>query len=92
MRNTNRLVLAIPLALAAGAVYADLKGTVESVDANARSFVVQGITVTTDERTEYEDGLSQFEDIQPNQQVEVDLEIQDGRHIAEEVELEEPRR
>jgi len=92
MRNTNRLVLAIPLALAAGAVHADLKGTVESVDANARSFVVQGITVTTDERTEYEDGLSQFEDIQPNQQVEVDLEIQDGRHIAEEVELEEPRR
>lgn len=88
--DVKTLLVASAFALGAGIGTAwadDIVGPVESIDTEARSFNLQGVTVYTDGRTEYEDGLSRFEDLQAGQEVEVEINIRDGRHLAEEIEL-----
>lgn len=67
----------------------DIEGTIESVDAQARSLTVQGITFFTTPTTDYDDGLKRFEDLRIGQRVEVDFDYRDGRHIAKEIELDD---
>jgi hypothetical protein len=65
----------------------DLKGTIDSVDATNGSFVVQGITVHTDDRTDFDDGLTGIGDLQQGMQVEIEYESREGRNYAKEIEL-----
>ncbi|MZR63975.1 DUF5666 domain-containing protein [Alcanivorax sp. DP30] len=66
----------------------DLEGLIESVDTEAGTFVVQGITFVTSATTFYEDGLKEFSDLHEGQRVEVDFQFQDGKHVATLIELE----
>jgi hypothetical protein len=83
------IAIAGSLALfAAGAIADDdLKGTIDSVDPANGSFVVQGITIHTDDRTDYDDGLTGIGDLQPGMRVDVEYESRQGRNYAEEIEL-----
>ncbi|PMR72522.1 hypothetical protein C1H69_21275 [Billgrantia endophytica] len=67
----------------------DIEGVIEAVDAENRTLTVQGITFEVTDSTDYDDGLSRFEDLQEGQRVEVDFDYRDGRHIATEIELED---
>ncbi len=64
----------------------DLEGTITAIDRGKATFVVQGITFHTDSRTDYDDGLRSFKDLQTGDRVEVDFIFQDGRHLATEIE------
>lgn len=64
----------------------DLEGVVESIDASQGSFVVQGVTIHTDDRTDFDDEYRGLEDIKVGDRVEVDYIERDGRNIATEVE------
>ncbi|MDN3517235.1 DUF5666 domain-containing protein [Aquisalimonas lutea] len=67
----------------------DLEGRIESVDGGQESFVVQGIRFFVTAETDFDDGLRQFGDLRADQRVEVDFEYREGRHYAEEIELED---
>lgn len=67
----------------------DVEGVIERIDTAARTVTVQGITFETTAQTDYDDGLHRFEDLREGQRVEVDFDYRDGRHIAEEIELED---
>ncbi len=83
-------ILGSGMVLSAAPVLAnDLEGQIDSIDRSSQSFVVQGIRFYVDERTDYDDGLRQFADLQVGQRVEVDFDWRDGRHIAEEIELDD---
>lgn len=85
-----QLVAAVAAGLLAVAAHADdIEGTIEAVDAQARTLTVQGITFITNDRTDYDDGLRGFEDLKVGQRVEVDFKYRDGQHIATEIELED---
>lgn len=81
-------VFATALGLAAGPALADdIEGNIESVDAGNQAFVVQGITFYTTNSTDYDDGLTGFNDLREGQRVEVDFNYRDGKHWVTEVEL-----
>ncbi len=67
----------------------DIEGEIESIDAQARSFVVGGMTFHADDRTDYDDELNQFSDLKVGQRVEVDYVTRDGMHRAKEIELDD---
>ena len=82
--------MALALSFSTGALADDdLEGKIESIDQQARSFVVNGKTIHTDDRTDYDDDLNQFSDLQVGQRVEVDYVTRDGRMLAEEIELDD---
>lgn len=91
MKKTLRSLLpALCLSLGAGVALADdVEGTVESVDRDGNSFVVQGIRFEVNDRTDFDDGLKTLADLREGQRVEVDFEYRDGTHTATEVELED---
>ncbi|HEX7115112.1 MAG TPA: DUF5666 domain-containing protein [Steroidobacter sp.] len=64
----------------------DLEGEVESVDVSQGSFVVRGVTIHTDDRTDFDDEYRSLEDIKVGDRVEVDYIERDGRTLATEVE------
>ena len=66
-----------------------LKGLITSVDATAREFVLNGVTVRWSNRTEFDDGLSAAE-LAANLLVEVEGRMNaDGILVAEEVDAED---
>lgn len=65
----------------------DIEGKVDAVNAEAQSFVVQGITFFTTTTTDYDDGLKKFADLKVGQNVEVDFDYIDDRHVVTEIEL-----
>jgi len=67
----------------------DLEGQIESINQQAQSFVVNGKTIHTDDRTDYDDELNQFSDLKVGQRVEVDYVMRDGNMVAEEIELDD---
>ncbi len=67
----------------------DIEGRISTIDYEQRSFVVNGVTIHTDRRTDYDDGLRHFGDLRVGQRVEVDFKRRDGRRIAEEIELDD---
>lgn len=84
------LLFASPFALLSSAALAnDIEGKIDSINKDDRSFVVQGITFFADEKTDYDDGLKNFESLQVGQVVEVDFDYRDGKHHATEAELED---
>lgn len=77
------------LTFAAAAHANDVKGEIESLDSEGRTLTVQGIIFHTDDDTDYDDGLSSFDDLEEGQKVEVDFEYDGERHLAKEIELED---
>ena len=67
----------------------DIEGRISAIDYEQRSFVVNGVTIHADGRTDYDDGLRHFGDLRVGQRVEVDFKRRDGRRIAEEIELDD---
>jgi len=67
----------------------DIEGTIQSIDQQARSFVVGDMTIYTDERTDYDDDLNRFSDLKTGQKVEVDYIMRDGKAWAKEIELDD---
>ena len=67
----------------------DLEGRIESINYQARTFVVEGKTFYADERTDYDDDLERFSDLRVGQRVEVDYVMRKGRRYAKEVELDD---
>lgn len=65
----------------------EVEGKIETLDSDAQTLTVQGIEFNVDEQTSYNDGLTQFEDLEVGQRVEVDFDYTDNRHIATEIEL-----
>ena len=64
----------------------DVEGPIESVNTSDKSFVVQGITLQVNDRTDYEDGLKEFADLKVGDNVEVDFIYEGGKHIARDIE------
>jgi Domain of unknown function (DUF5666) len=64
----------------------DLEGPVESIDAEARSFAVAGVVLHTDERTDFDDNYTRFENMRVDDRVEVDFIVHEDRNLAIEVE------
>ncbi|MFQ3789456.1 DUF5666 domain-containing protein [Halomonas sp. A29] len=77
------------LSLAAAAQADDIEGEIESVDADSQTLTVQGITFHTDDNTDYDDGLSSFDDLEVGQRVEIDFDYDGERHLATEIELDD---
>lgn len=71
------------------AIAADIEGKIEAIKTDEQSFVVQGITFYVSESTRYEGGLRSLSDLRKGQKVEVDFRIQDDKHIATEIELDD---
>jgi hypothetical protein len=67
----------------------DLEGRIESINKGSQSFVVQGIEFFVTPSTDYDDGLTGFDDLREGQKVEVDFQYRDGKHYATEIELED---
>lgn len=67
----------------------DTEGRIESINQQARSFVVNGMTIHTNRDTDYDDDLRSFSDLKVGQRVEVDYVRRDGKRIAEEIELDD---
>ena len=87
MKALGSSVFAAALLAAASAAQAnDLTGEIESVNATEQSFVIQGINMNTDDRTDYDDGLRSFDDLKAGDRIEVDFAYRNGRHVAEEIE------
>lgn len=81
---------ALALGFAAFSAHADdVEGDVESVNAEAMSFMVDGKTFSTNEQTEYEDELKSFSDLKQGLRVEVDYEETNGELIATEIEIDD---
>ena len=89
-RFSRNLAAALALGAMAGLAHADdVEGVIERLDAANRTLTVQGITFITTARTDYDDGLKNFDSLRVGQRVEVDFEYRDGRHYATEIELED---
>lgn len=90
MKTSAKLLLASLASFAiAPTVWADdVEGPVESIDTEAKTLVVEGITFHLTEETEFED-IENFEAITVGQEVEVDYDERDGVHYAEEIEPED---
>ena len=67
----------------------DIEGRISAINYHQRSFVVNGVTIHTDRRTEYDDDLRHFGDLRVGQRVEVDVKVRNGRRVAEEIELDD---
>lgn len=67
----------------------DVEGRIESINQQARSFVVNGMTIHTTRDTDYDDDLNNFSDLKVGQRVEVDYFMRDGKRVAEEIELDD---
>ena len=67
----------------------DIEGRITAINYEQRSFVVNGVTIYTDRRTEYDDDLRHFGDLRVGQRVEVDVKLRNGRRVAEEIELDD---
>lgn len=67
----------------------DTEGRIESINKQANTFVVNGMTIHTDRRTDYDDDLHSFSDLRVGQRVEVDYIMRDGRRLAKEIELDD---
>jgi hypothetical protein len=80
------LGLFVSSAFAAEARAEDVEGTVESLNARERSFVIAGQKIYTTDKTKYEDGLRSFDDIKVGEKLEVDYHRDGERLIAHEVE------
>ncbi len=83
------LTSALLLTFAGAANADDIEGKIESLDREARTLTVQGIVFHADDDTDYDDGLSSFDDLEEGQKVEIDFEYDGERHLAREIELEE---
>ena len=67
----------------------DMEGQIESINQQARSFVIGGETFHADDRTDYDDELKSFADLKVGQRVEVDYEMRDGQRYAKEIETDD---
>ena len=83
------LAVALSLSPVAWADDDDTEGRIESINQQARSFVVNGMTIHTNRDTDYDDDLRSFSDLKVGQRVEVDYVRRDGKRIAEEIELDD---
>ena len=95
---TQRLRLGMAMAAASVALLGvpqmaladdDIEGRISAINYDQRSFVVNGVTIHTDRRTDYDDGLRHFGDLRVGQRVEVDYKLRNGRRVAEEIELDD---
>ncbi len=89
LKRLALLAAALLLTFSTTAHANDLEGEIESLDREARSLTVQGIVFHTDDNTDYDDGLSSFDDLEEGQRVEIDFEYDGERHLAKEIELED---
>lgn len=90
MKNVIKTVLTCSLLIFSASIFADdVDGEIEAIDAATQSFTVQGITFQTTDKTDYDDGLKNFKDLQVGQRVEVDFDYRDGKHYAREIELDD---
>jgi hypothetical protein len=83
-RKTLTVLWALLTAGTLGA--AELEGSIESVNLDRKSFVVEGITFFVTETTEFAGGLEGFIDLVRGLEVEVDFEFENGRHVATAIE------
>ncbi|MCE8032626.1 MAG: DUF5666 domain-containing protein [Halomonas sp.] len=79
----------LTLTFAAAAHADDIEGEIEAVDGDNQTLTVQGITFHTDDSTDYDDGLSSFDDLEVGQRVEIDFDYDGERHMATEIELDD---
>ena len=89
MAATSIALLAAPQLALADDDDDDIEGRISAINYEQRSFVVNGVTIHADGRTDYDDGLRHFGDLRVGQRVEVDFKRRDGRRIAEEIELDD---
>lgn len=95
MKTTIRIAAFLAGTLAALTAHADrdrdreIEGVVQSINAAERSFVVEGVTIHVDDRTDYDDEYRRFEDIEEGHRVEVDYMVRDGRNVAVEIEIDD---
>lgn len=80
------LTSALTLSFAMTAHADDIEGEIESVDSDNQTLTVQGITFHTDNNTDYDDGLTSFDDLEEGLRVEIDFEYDGERHLAKEIE------
>jgi|GEM_PF-1479408 hypothetical protein len=88
--SKSLLAILIGSTLAFAAVASDrhreVEGVVESVDASQGVLVVAGVTIHTDDRTDFDDDYRRLEDVKVGDRVEVDYVAREGRNIATEIE------
>ncbi|HEY8540059.1 MAG TPA: DUF5666 domain-containing protein [Steroidobacteraceae bacterium] len=86
MKRILALLLGSTLAFAALANdrHREIEGTVESVDVSQGTLVVAGVTIHTDDRTDFDDYRS-LADVKVGDRVEVDFIAREGRNIAIEI-------
>lgn len=77
---------ALTLSFAVTAHADDIEGEIESVDSDNQTLTVQGITFHTDNNTDYDDGLTSFDNLEAGLRVEIDFEYDGERHLAKEIE------
>lgn len=86
-KTLARLILGAALLAPATAVLADeIEGVIDSIDAQTRSFVVNGQALYADDKTDYDDDYKRFEDLKVGDKVEVDYRNDNGRFLATEIE------
>lgn len=79
----------VGLLLAAAASQAladDVEGQIESLDAANQTVKVQGFEFAVNQDTDFDDDVEKFEDLKVGQEVEVDFEYREGKHVALEIE------
>lgn len=64
----------------------DVEGPIESVNSAEKTFVVQGITLHVNDKTDFEDGLNDISGLVQGENVEVDFIYEGGKHIARDIE------
>lgn len=75
---------------ASGSVFAnDLEGEIEAIDAAEKTIKVQGFEFAVTDKTDFDDDAEEFADLKVGQEVEVDFEYRDGKHIAVEIEADD---
>jgi hypothetical protein len=88
--NKTLVSLALASCLGMGASLAaannEVEGPIESVNKGDNTFVVQGITLTVNDKTDYEDGLKDFSGLVAGEEVEVNFVYEGGKHIARDIE------
>lgn len=94
LKHIKTLTVAVALAVSPAAFAdddddRDVEGTIQSIDAQARSFVIGDNTYWTDKRTDYDDDLESFADLKTGQRVEVDYVVRDGKRYVKEVEIDD---
>lgn len=85
-------LLAAAMALSVGAAHAaDIKGRIQAIDLQARSFTVAGEVIYITDKTDYENDYQRFEDLREGHYVEVDVDRRDGRLYADDIEFKQGR-